>query len=445
MRRLGGSGFALVSCLLAHVAVACGESRLDSNAPTASAGAGSGGAAGASGRGGGDNGSVPGASSYWQFGTPSLDSGVAVAVDASGNVYVAGSTYGDLGGLNAGLTDGFARKYDPFGTPLWTQQFGTPLADRINAGAADASGNLYVVGETDGALEGTSMGSSDCFVRKYASGGTHEWSRQFGSAGTDAATAVAVDASGNVYVTGLLSTGAANTDSADVFVHKYDADGTQAWTQQFGNSAHEAGGAIAVDANGNVYVAGQTDGVLDGAANGMTDGFVRKYDASGTHEWTRQFGTPATELTAALAVDANGNVYVAGQTDGDLGGEVHGSLDSFLQKYDAGGTYQWTRLLGTPESEGAAGVAVDASGSVYLTGHTVTSPSGDRADALVLKYSADGTLRWTLPFGSSGSDLASDIALDADGNVYVTGYTEGELNGPNAGFLDVFVMRINGG
>ena len=181
MRKLGGFGFVLVFCLLAYVAVACGETRVDStdsretsgegggggtgtsagaSATGGSGGAstsGSGGAAGASGnRGGGDR-SVPGSSSYWQFGTPSGDSGFAVAVDASGNVYVAGSTNGDLGGPNAGLSDGFARKYDPFGTPLWTQQFGTSSGDRISASAADASGNLYVVGETDGALDGTSV------------------------------------------------------------------------------------------------------------------------------------------------------------------------------------------------------------------------------------------------------------------------------------------------
>lgn len=98
-------------------------------------------------------------------------------MDASGNVYVAGSTNGGLSGPNAGLSDGFARKYESDGTPEWTQQFGTSSDDRINAAAADASGNLYVAGQTDGSLDGTSAGKYDCFVRKYDAGGTHEWTR----------------------------------------------------------------------------------------------------------------------------------------------------------------------------------------------------------------------------------------------------------------------------
>ena len=94
----------------------------------------------------------------------------------------------------------------------------------------------------------------------------------------------------------------------------------------------------------------------------------------------------------------------------------------------------------------AACGAVDASGSVYVAGFTGTPPErGDLQDALVVRYAADGTLLWTLPFGSSVNDLAHGIALDANGNVYVAGYTEGALDGPNAGVLDVFVMRIDGG
>jgi hypothetical protein len=408
-------------------------------------GAGGAGEAGGTDGGGGQDSVVPGSRSFWQFGTPALDSG-GVAVDASGNFYVAGTTDGDLGGPSAGLSDGFARKYDSGGTPQWTLQFGTSSADRVYAAAADASGNLYVAGQTDGILDGTSAGKSDCFVQKYDSGGTLEWTRQFGSAGIDVANGVAVDASGNVYVTGLLRTGPLDTDNGDAFVRKYDASGAEEWTQQFGNSANEIGQAVAVDANGNIYVTGWTSGALDGMANGGTDGFVRKFDASGTHEWTRQFGTPTSDQTSSLAVDANGNVYVVGQTDGDLGGALQGAWDGFVRKYDSGGTHQWTQQLGMPDHDGADGVAVDASGSVYVAGYTITPPeAGDLSDAFVLRYAADGTLLWTLPFGSPGNESAGSIELDADHNVYVAGYTDGALAGPNAGVLDVFVMRIDGG
>lgn len=111
-------------------------------------------------------------------------------MDANGNVYLAGTTYGDLGGPNAGLSDGCARKHDPSGTPLWTQQFGTSVADRVNAGAVDASGNFYVVGETDEV--GTSVGNTD--------------------------------SDGNVYVTGSTSgeLDGANAGAADVFVMRID-------------------------------------------------------------------------------------------------------------------------------------------------------------------------------------------------------------------------------
>jgi len=411
-------------------------------------GGGADGGGGTSGVGGTPGGSsnTPGASSYWQLGTTSIDGGVAIAVDADGNVYVAGSTSGDLGGANAGLSDGFARKYATDGTPVWTRQFGTSADDRVYGAAVDASGNLYVAGQTDGAVDGTSAGKSDCFVRKYGPDGAEGWTHQFGSEGTDMALGVAVDASGHVYVTGLLRTGPMDSDDADAFVRKYDASGAEQWTRQFETSANETGFAVAVDTNSNVYVAGQTDGVLDGTAQGGGDGFVRKYDAGGTEQWTRQFGTPTSDLTYAVAADESGNVYVAGQTDGDLGGPVQGTWDSFLLKYDGSGAQEWTRQGGSSDNEGAQGVAVSANGSVYVVGFTATSPAnGDQQDAVVLKYGADGALRWSFPFGSMGSDLAHGVAADANGNVFVTGYTEGDLDGPNAGMIDAFVLRIAGG
>ena len=162
-------------------------------------------------------------------------------------------------------------------------------------------------------------------------------------------------------------------------------------------------------------------------------------------EWIRQFGSSATDLGLKISVDASG-VYVAGHTIGALPGQTSaGGADAFVRKYDASGNELWTRQFGSSAFDLALGISVDASG-VYVAGHTTGALPGQTSagsgDAFVRKYDTSGNVVWTRQFGSSASDVAFGISVDASG-VYVAGWTFGALPGQtSAGSFDAFVAKL---
>lgn len=279
--------------------------------------------------------------------------------------------------------------------------------------------------------------------------------RQFGTTSSDYAMAVAVGSTGVCvagYTSGTLVSGM-RVGGTDAFVRKYDFNGTILWTQQFGSTLNDYVRDVAVDDEDNVYVAGYTEGPLDGSNLGMLDAYVRKYDSNGNVQWTRQFGTSQTEYALGVAVEASGNVYVAGLTQGALSGMNLGNADSYVRKYDAGGTHQWTAQFGTASSDRAYDVAVVGSGSganVYVAGFAVSAlpnctPSAcsnaGADDAYVRKYDSKGNVQWTRQFGSTASDYARAVAVDGSGDVWIVGETKGSLAGTNSGGDDVFLRR----
>jgi hypothetical protein len=384
-----------------------------------------------------------------QFGTGEVDMGGRVAVDADGSVVVVGFVGGDLAGVSAGGLDAFVRKFDANGEVLWTRQFGSSADDGAAGVALDPTGHVYVVGWTAGDLWGSSAGGLDAFVRKFDAAGEVLWTRQFGTAAADQGIGIAVDADGHVLMTGITTGGlvGANAGDLDVFVRKYDADGGVLWTRQFGTGGSDYVYAIAVDAAGRAIVAGSVYGSLAGSLGGEADAFVRKYDADGGEVWTRQFGTSGFDEAFGVAVDGAGHVYVVGGTAGDLEGSSSGSADAFVRTYDAGGGVLWTRQFGTSDGELAWHVAVDAAGQVLVAGFTFGSleaaANAGEADAFVRKFDAAGGEIWTRQFGTSSRDEAVGVAVDAAGFVLVAGYTDGPLEGTNRGMADVFLRRYS--
>ena len=236
----------------------------------------------------------------WQIGTNASDIGRGIALDSSGNSYVTGQTTGALAGnISAGNTDTFIAKYDSSGTQVWVKQFGTTGGDIGNGIALDSSGNSYVTGGSGGTFAGnTTAGRGDIFIAKYDSSGTQVWVKQFGTTGNDIGYGIALDSSGNSYVTGG-STGAlvgTNAGNYDTFIAKYNSSGTQVWVKQIGTTGNDFGYGIAVDSSGNSYVTGYTNGGLAGNTTaGGDDIFIAKYDSSGTQVWVKQFGTTASD------------------------------------------------------------------------------------------------------------------------------------------------------
>ncbi len=332
-----------------------------------------------------------------QFGTTLEDEAQSVAVDSSGNVYVAGTISGALPGQTAlGRFDAYVRKYDSAGTEVWTRQFGSPGGDRALSVSVDSSGGVYVAGSTDGALPGqTALGSLDAYVRKYDSAGNELWTRQFGSPDSDYPLSVSVDSSGGVYVAGTTRgalPGQTSLGGFDAFVRKYDGAGTEVWTRQIGSAEGDGADSVSVDSSGGVYVAGYISGALPGQAFlGGADAFVRKYDSAGIEVWTRQFGSPESDLANSVSVDGSGNVYVAGDTRGVLPGQTYlGSSDAFVRKYDSAGIEVWTQQFGTAELDNASSVSVDSSsGGVYVAGQVRAALPGQThlggSDAFVMR------------------------------------------------------------
>ena len=380
-----------------------------------------------------------------QFGTSNSDLAYGIATDTTGNVYTTGWTEGALEGDNAGNADVFIRSYDSDGNTRWTHQFGTDDLDAANGIATDTNGNVYVTGYTLGALAGDNAGDFDAFIRSYDGDGNLRWTHQFGTTAIDFATSVATDVNGNVYVAGSTSGDleGTNAGSDDVFIRSYDSDGTLRWTRQFGTDTSDFANGVAIDANGNVYVTGRTFGALAGPITGTVDAFVRSYDSNGDLRWTRQFGTDDLDVTNGIATDTNANVYVVGRT-GALAGPDAGSPNAFIRSYDSDGNLRWTHPFGTGSFDDAAGVATDVHGNVYASGSTEGALAGDNAggaDAFIRSYDSDGNLRWTRQFGTSSEDVAVGVATDTNGNVYTTGYTSGALVGENAGDHDAFIRK----
>jgi uncharacterized protein (TIGR03437 family) len=375
-----------------------------------------------------------------QFGSAGPEAAFGVAT-APGAVYAAGDIYAGAfpDAASAGLHDAFVSKLDLNGNLLWSRQFGTSEDDAARGVAADASG-VYVVGETRGALRGASAGAADVFVRKYDPNGNVLWTRQFGGPEDDQATSAAVDATG-LYVAGWVSgalpgqTSAGGAGDVDAFVRKYDFNGNELWTRQFGTADADNAYGIAADSSG-IYVTGDTVGELVSRIGG-TDVFLRKYDASGNAVWTRQFGTDTTDgggYGGAVAVHSSG-VYVASQTTGTFPGQTRfgGLWDAFVQKFDLNGNPQWTRQFGTANDDWSYGIAVGGQW-VYVTGQA------DSLAVFLWRFDFNGVDTGNLQrgtFGSFGYGVAADSAA-----AYVAGGAGGQLGQEFFGDQDAFVFKV---
>ena len=264
--------------------------------------------------------------------------GAGVATDTAGNIFISGWTAGNLDGTNAGLTDAFVSKYNTSGTLQWTSRLGTAALEESSAITTDSSGNVFISGFTKGSLDGSNAGGYDAFFSKYNTSGALQWTRQLGTPGDDYSSGVATDSSGNIYISGRTGGslgGQAYFGGTDAFVSKYDSSGTPLWTRQLGTSSQDGSYGVDVDASGNVFISGFTNGNLDGTSAGSTDAFVSKYDTSGTLLWTNQLGTSEQDSSHGVAVDSDGNVFISGRTDGDLAGTNLAPPDGFLAKYNA--------------------------------------------------------------------------------------------------------------
>lgn len=356
-----------------------------------------------------------------QVGTVSTDVCGGVSADGLGNVFVSGQTIGQVA---------FVSKYDMLGALLWTRPMDR---GRSRSVSGDGLGNVYVSGTTTRSISG-----DDTYVSKFDTDGNLLWNRQLGTPSTDICWGSSADALGNVYVAGGTrgALGAVNYGGEDAYLGKYDPDGNLMWIRQLGTSANDKGLGVSTDASGNVYLSGQTSGSLAGDNTGSIDAFLGKFDSAGALMWIDQFGTDGQDAGLGVSVDDIGNVYIVGLME---------EGDAFVSKYEDTGDPLWTRQLGTSSLDQAYDVSADGFGNVYIAGRTDGSLGGPNAggrDAFVSKYNDAGDLLWTKQFGTEEWDFNLGISADEIGNVFVSGYTNGSLGGPNAGVIDGFLANL---
>ena len=390
------------------------------------------------------------------LGSSSSDESNGVATSSDGSVYITGYTSGDLDGeTNAGIPDAFLTKYNSDGTKVWTRLLGTSERDFGYGVATSSDGSVYITGIASSDLDGqTNTGSGDAFLTKYNSDGTKAWTRLLGTSSYDQSNGVATSSDDNIYITGHTPRdldGETNAGNFDAFLVKYSSEGAIQWTKLLGTSYYEESRGVATSSDGSIYITGYTrGGDLDGEINaGDYDAFLTKYYSDGAKVWTKLLGTSERDIGYGIATSSDGSIYITGYTQGDLDSQTFdGSYDAFLTKYDSNGNKAWTRQLGSSGSDESFGVATSSDGSIYITGYTEGNLDGEinagagSYDAFLTKYSSDGTKKWTKLLGTSDTDVSNGVATSSDGSIYITGYTQGDLDSEtNAGSNDAFLTK----
>jgi hypothetical protein len=362
---------------------------------------------------------------FRQIGTDQDEEAYDVVVDGFGNVYVSGGTAGALDGPASGNRDAFVRKYSALGALIWTYQ-GSPAGDDTPHGLAlDSASHLHVLVSRDEETALLMFDLDGTLLAEQILAGSY--------------TALAVDAQGIRYVSRpyFLSDG-----SYDFELTRLDFDGSAMWTIIENGGPHDMPTALAALPNGDVVIAGSTDGGLFSFGTGRTEAFVARYDASANFVWGVQFAT-AYEWTSASSVasDSGQNVYVAGDTSVD----DHYAIAGFIARVSSSGQLEWATTHTTYTYDYFRSVAVDAYDQVAVTGSTwglLGSSDAGGTDAFVARILSDGELGPVVQFGTLGGDNAYDLAASRDGAWFVVGATQGSFGAKTAGGYDAYLLRV---
>jgi hypothetical protein len=339
----------------------------------------------------------------------------AIAVDSSGNIYVTGNWW------NGNSFDYATIKYYSNGDTAWVRSYDGPgdSQEAAYAIAVDGSGGVYVTGISS---IGIGADSGDYATIKYYSNGDTAWVRRYNGPGNgnDMAYGIAVDGSGSVYVTGASQGSGTGYDYATI---KYRSWGDIAWVRRYngpGNGDDWASDAIAVDGSGNVYVAGFSTGSATGY-----DYTTIKYRSNGDTAWVRSYnGNDGDDLACGIAVDGYGHVYVTGYSTGSGTGYDYTTI-----KYYSNRDTAWVRSYDGPGNldDVTHAITVDGSGNVYVTGTSSTGIGADSGDYATIKYYSNGGTAWVRRYNGPGKgvDEARAMAVDGSGSVYVTGWSYG--------------------
>jgi len=413
------------------------------------------------------------------------DECLSVITDVDGNVYSTGYFAGTAdfnpgaGTFNltaTGSTDIYVQKVDSDGNFLWAYKQGGIGYNVGTSLVADAVGNLYVGGYFSGTADFnpdagtqnfTSAGNYDIFIQKISPSGSLIWAKQLGSTGADFVTDITLNSSGNLCLigsffetvdfdpnAGVFTMNAGTTQ--DPFIEVLDVDGNFIWAKQIEDNAGGLGRSIITDNSGNIYACGMTQGIVDldpGAgvfsytSAGSYDMYIVKLNSSGNFIWAKTFGSVGPDYGNSLAIDANNNIYVAGQflytVDFDPSIATYnltsgGSYDSYLEKLDSDGNFLWVKQILSASENGINAISLDVNGNIYSTGYFGGTADFDPSastnnltsfgvvnndyDGFIQKVDPNGNFLWANQMGSDLDDIANSIHVDNSGKIFTAGY-----------------------
>jgi len=396
----------------------------------------------------------------WATSAGGRENGI-VSIDDSGIAYVAGSfdspaiILGFDTLVNKGYNDIFLVKYDINGNALWAKSAGGTNDEDASSVVVDTAGDIYIIGYFEDTISFDSItlyssGGKDIFLTKYNNNGNIIWAKSVGGSDNDWGLSLAVDASGSVLVTGdfespTISFGSfvlTNASNDNMFIAKYNQDGNVQWARSSGGTTADGGFSVATDNLRNVYVAGWfygqtlTFGSYTLTNNGLLDMFLVKYDETGNVLWATSAGGANYDYGKSVMVDNYGNSYLTGSfksptiTFDSVILTNAGGYDVFFAKYNENGIVLWAANAGGVGSETGNSVAVDPSGSAYITG-SFSSPTflvgsdilvnnGD-TDIFLMKCDANGNILWASGYGGTGSESGHSVAVNDLGDAYLTG------------------------
>ncbi|MBK8920716.1 MAG: SBBP repeat-containing protein [Saprospirales bacterium] len=379
---------------------------------------------------------------------------------------------------------GFSQSFE------WAKGIGGDSDDSGESIAVDASGNVYTTGAFQGVADFdpgpgifnlTSAGAYDMFISKLDAAGNFIWAKHLGAVLDDKGRSIAVDATGNVYVTGEFRSAVdfdpgpgfaflfAGTES-DAFVLKLDEAGTFVWAASIGADSGDSGRSISIDATNHIYIAGAFGGNVDFdpgqnmfllSSAGSTDIFISKMDSNGGFLWAKRMGGVSGDECNAVSTDPGGNVYITGDflgtADFDPGQNEYnltsaGISDAFICKLDPDGDFAWARQLSGNSNALDVGLSIDVDdvGNIYTTGFFNFDLLAFSSAIFISKLDATGNLLWLKQMDNSGAGQA--ITIDAGKNVYTIGEFQGTVDfdpGPgtfnltSSGGNDVFICKLD--
>ncbi|NLO18798.1 MAG: hypothetical protein GX121_02795 [Ignavibacteria bacterium] len=395
----------------------------------------------------------------------------SISTDASGNIYVAGDFYSPTLTFNngislshSGLGDGYVAKYNNDGVCQWAQRIAGTSGDCAFSVSSDASGNVYVAGDfssttlsfNNGVII-TNSGSGDAFLAKYNSIGVCQWAQKIAGTDYDRIFSISADASGNAFVVGYFwsptitfNNGVilSNSGVESGFLAKYDSDGVCQWAEKIAGTYADRVHWVSLDANGNIYVAGQFFSYSLSFNNDITllnsgsgDAFIAKYDSDGVCQWAEKIAGSGEDQALSINIDANGNVYVVGSYKSSIltfSSAItlpnSGNSDVFIAKYNSNGVCQWAEKIAGERSDFSESISVDANGNSFISGFfmsntlefnngiMLTNSGTNSYEGFLAKYNSDGICQWAEQASGPSHDYMSSISKTINGNLVVSGY-----------------------